>query len=54
MNLSKLSYEEVLQNTSSGSILGLEGFAELYEHMKLEKLLLQHRSMMRGEYYESI
>lgn len=39
-----------MQNDSSGSILSLEGIAELYEHMKLEKLLSQNCDLEKIKY----
>lgn len=50
MEFSNLTFEEVLQNDSSGSILSLEGIAELYEHMKLEKLLSQNCDLEKIKY----
>ena len=54
MKISKQTPEEVLQNNSSSSILNLEGIAELYEHMKLEKLLSQHCDLEKIKYREEI
>lgn len=39
-----------MQNDTSRSILSLEGIAELYEHMKLEKLLLQNCDLEKIKY----
>ena len=50
MEFSSLTFEEVLQNDTSRSILSLEGIAELYEHMKLEKLLLQNCDLEKIKY----
>lgn len=54
MDISNLSLEGVLQNNSSSSILSLEGIAELYEQMKLEKLLSQHCDLEKIKYREEI
>lgn len=54
MKITKQTPEEVLQNNSSSSILSLEGIAELYEHMKLEKLLSQHCDLGKIKYREEI
>ena len=54
MDVSNLTFEEVLQNNSSSSILSLEGIAELYEHMKLEKILSQNCDLGKIKYREEI
>ena len=54
MDISNILIEEVLQNNSSGSILSLEGIAELYEHMKLEKILSQNCDLEKIKYREEI
>lgn len=54
MDISNVTIEDVLQNNSSSSILGLEGIAELYEHMKLEKLLSQCCDLEKIKYREEI
>lgn len=54
MDISNVTLEDVLQNNSSSSILGLDGIAEFYKHMNLEKLLSQYCDLEKIKYHEEI
>lgn len=43
-----------LSNADFGSTISLEGIAELYEHMKLEKILSEHCDLEKIKYREEI